>query len=176
MLQMAIVLTFGAKKPVVKVGRMAGQFAKPRSAPTETVDGVELPSYRGDIINELAFTPEARAPNPDKMLEAYTAFGGYAELAARFRERWLCRPAPGRCVEPRILRKARTVRRISRWRARVSDALEFMEACGVTSETSHRMKQVSYYTSHEALLLPYEEALTRVGFDHRRDSGTGPRI
>ncbi|MBR9765300.1 MAG: 3-deoxy-7-phosphoheptulonate synthase, partial [Rhodobacteraceae bacterium] len=72
MLQMAMVLTFGAKVPVVKVGRMAGQFAKPRSAPTETIGGVELPSYRGDIINELAFTPEARIPNPGKMLQAYT--------------------------------------------------------------------------------------------------------
>src|SRR6056297_1502331 len=84
MLQMAMVLTYGAKVPVVKVGRMAGQFAKPRSAPTETVDGVELPSYRGDIINELAFTPEARIPNPEKMLQAYTQAAATLNLLRAF--------------------------------------------------------------------------------------------
>ena len=84
MLQMAMVLTFGAKVPVVKVGRMAGQFAKPRSAPTETVDGVELPSYRGDIINELAFTPESRIPDPKKMLQAYTQAAATLNLLRAF--------------------------------------------------------------------------------------------
>ena len=161
MLQMAIVLTFGAKKPVVKVGRMAGQFAKPRSAPTETVDGIELPSYRGDIINDLDFTPEARRPNPKKMLEAYLhsaatlnllrafASGGYADLHRV--ASWNLDFAQGE-----------NARNYGEMAARVANALEFMDACGVNSETSHRMKQVSYYTSHEALLLPYEEALTRV--------------
>lgn len=160
MLQMAIVLTFGAKKPVVKVGRMAGQFAKPRSAPTETIDGVELPSYRGDIINDLPFTPEARIPKPEKMLEAYLhsaatlnllrafATGGYADLnrvAA-----WNLDFADGD-----------NANEYKQMAGKISAALEFMDACGVNSATAKRMEQVDYYTSHEALLLPYEEALTR---------------
>ncbi|MDA7424272.1 class II 3-deoxy-7-phosphoheptulonate synthase [Thalassococcus lentus] len=161
MLQMAMVLTYGAKVPVVKVGRMAGQFAKPRSAPTETVDGLELPSYRGDIINELAFTPEARIPDPKKMLQAYTqaaatlnllrAFstGGYADVhqvhswtlgftesekAARFRE----------------------------MANRISDTLDFISAAGLDSDQEPSLQTVDFYTSHESLLLEYEEALCRL--------------
>ena len=161
MLQMAMVLTYGAKVPVIKVGRMAGQFAKPRSAPTETVDGVELPSYRGDIINELDFTEAARIPDPAKMLKAYTqasatlnllrAFsqGGYADMhqvhawtlgftaseeAAKYRE----------------------------MAGRISDALDFMKAAGIDSDNQHVLHSVDFYTSHEGLLLEYEEALTRL--------------
>ena len=160
MLQMAIVLTFGAKKPVVKVGRMAGQFAKPRSAPTETIDGVELPSYRGDIINDLPFTPEARIPKPEKMLEAYLhsaatlnllrafATGGYADLNRVVA--WNLHCADGE--------NANEYKQMAN---KISASLEFMNACGVNSATAKRMEQVDYYTSHEALLLPYEEALTR---------------
>ena len=161
MLQMAIVLTWGAKKPVVKVGRMAGQFAKPRSAPTETKDGVELPSYRGDIVNELDFTPDARRPKPEKMLEAYLhsaatlnllrafASGGYADLhrvAA-----WNLDFAAGENGAS-----------YTAMAERVRDALAFMEACGVDADASPKFTEVDYFTSHEALLLPYEEALTRV--------------
>ncbi|MDC0737292.1 3-deoxy-7-phosphoheptulonate synthase class II [Cognatishimia sp. SS12] len=161
MLQMAMVLTYGAKVPVVKVGRMAGQFAKPRSAPTETVNGVELPSYRGDIINDLDFTAESRIPNPEKMLQAYTqaaatlnllrAFstGGYADVhqvhswTLGFTER----------------------ENAAKYRAmaeRISDALDFMSAAGVNSNLSHALHTVNFYTSHEGLLLEYEEALTRL--------------
>jgi 3-deoxy-7-phosphoheptulonate synthase len=161
MLQMAMVLTYGAKVPVVKVGRMAGQFAKPRSAPTEVKDGVELPSYRGDIINELDFTPEARIPNPSKMLQAYTqsaaslnllrAFstGGYADVhqvhawTLGFTER----------------ENAAKYRELAN---NISDALDFMRAAGVTQETAHTLQSVDFYTSHEALLLEYEEALCRI--------------
>ncbi|APX24868.1 MAG: 3-deoxy-7-phosphoheptulonate synthase class II [Rhodobacteraceae bacterium] len=161
MLQMAMVLTYGAKVPVVKVGRMAGQFAKPRSAPTETVDGVELPSFRGDIINELAFTPEARIPNPQKMLQAYTqaaatlnlirAFstGGYADVHQV--HQWTLGFTEGQ--------KAARYREMA---GRISDTLDFMKAAGVDSNRSAALHQVNFYTSHESLLLEYEEALTRV--------------
>ncbi len=166
MLQMAIVLTHGAKVPVIKLGRMAGQFAKPRSAPTEVIDGVELPSYRGDIINELAFTPEARIPDPKKMLRAYTqaaatlnlirAFstGGYADV----------HQVHGWTLGFTDNERAEKYREIAN---RISDTLDFMAAAGVTSETAHTLQSVEYYTSHESLLLEYEEALCR------QDSQTG---
>ncbi len=161
MLQMAMVLTFGAKVPVIKVGRMAGQFAKPRSAPTETVNGVELPSYRGDIINELDFTAESRIPDPSKMLQAYTqaaatlnllrAFstGGYADM----------RDIHGWTLGFTESEKAAKFRAMAN---RISDALDFMEAAGINSAHEHELHTVDFYTSHESLLLEYEEALTRL--------------
>jgi len=161
MLQMAMVLTYGAKVPVVKVGRMAGQFAKPRSAPTEVKDGVELPSYRGDIINELDFTPESRIPNPRKMLEAYTqaaatlnllrAFstGGYADVHKV--HSWTL----GFTEDE----KAERYRDVAN---RISDTLDFMAAAGVDSDRAHALQTVDFYTSHEALLLEYEESLCRL--------------
>ncbi len=166
LLQMAIVLTFGAKVPVVKVGRMAGQFAKPRSAPTEVVDGVELPSYRGDIINGFDFTAQARVPDPARMLQAYTqaaaslnllrAFskGGFADIHRV--HSWTLGFAGGENAE--------------RYRAlsdRISDALDFMNAAGVNGDSAAAISEVDFYTSHEALLLEYEEALCRI------DSTTG---
>ncbi len=166
MLQMAMVLTYGAKVPVVKVGRMAGQFAKPRSAPTETVDGVELPSYRGDIINDLPFTAAARIPNPKKMLQAYTqaaaslnlvrAFstGGYADVHQV--HSWTMGFTRGE--------NAAKYREMAQ---RISDTLDFMKAAGVDSSRAHTLQTVDFYTSHEALLLEYEEALCRI------DSTTG---
>ncbi len=162
MLQMAVVLTYGAKMPVVKIGRMAGQFAKPRSAPTETLEGVELPSYRGDIINDIAFTPEARIPDPERMLRAYTqasaslnllrAFskGGYADISQ---------------IHNWTLESTRNQPGYERFQAlagQIDDALAFMAAAGINPETSRALREVSYYTSHEALLLEYEEALCRV--------------
>jgi 3-deoxy-7-phosphoheptulonate synthase len=161
MLQMAMVLTYGAKVPVIKVGRMAGQFAKPRSAPTETIDGLELPSYRGDIINELEFTPQARLPDPAKMLQAYTqaaatlnlirAFstGGYADVNQV--HSWTLGFTEGE--------KAAKYREVAN---RISDTLDFMKAAGVTQDTAHTLQSVEFYTSHEGLLLEYEEALTRL--------------
>ena len=161
MLQMAMVLTYGAKVPVVKVGRMAGQFAKPRSAPTEVVGGMELPSYRGDIINELAFAPEARRPNPSKMLQAYTqaaatlnllrAFstGGYADVHQV--HSWTLGFTESD--------KAKEYRDMAR---SISDALDFMTAAGLDSERAPSLQTVDFYTSHESLLLEYEEALTRL--------------
>jgi 3-deoxy-7-phosphoheptulonate synthase len=166
MLQMAIVLTWGAKVPVVKVGRMAGQFAKPRSAAMETVGGVELPSYKGDIINGFDFTPEARIPDPARMLQAYTqsaaslnllrAFstGGYADIHRV--QSWIA----GFTEED----EAKRYREIA---TRIQDAMDFMAAAGVTSDTAKSLATVDFYTSHEALLLEYEEALARI------DSTTG---
>ncbi|MAC80742.1 MAG: 3-deoxy-7-phosphoheptulonate synthase class II [Rhodobacteraceae bacterium] len=160
MLQMAMVLTYGAKVPVIKVGRMAGQFAKPRSAPTETVNGVELPSYRGDIINDLAFTPESRIPDPGKMLQAYTqaaatlnlirAFstGGFADMNRV--HAWTLGFADGP--------EAERYREIAN---RIQDSIDFMAAAGIDQGNSHEFSTVDFYTSHESLLLEYEEALTR---------------
>jgi 3-deoxy-7-phosphoheptulonate synthase len=169
-LQLAVVLTYVAKVRVVKIGRVAGQFAKPRSAGTETVDGVELPSYRGDIINKLEFTPEARIPNPDNMLQAYTqsaaslnllrAFsqGGYADIH-RVHE-WTLGFANA----------AGAADKYKRWADRISDSLDFMSAAGVNSDNTHALHTVNFYTSHEALLLEYEEAMCRV------DSTTGTPV
>ena len=166
MLQMAVVLTYGAKCPVIKVGRMAGQFAKPRSSDTEIINGLELPSYRGDIINDIAFNSEARKPNPKRMLQAYAqsaaslnllrAFsqGGYADI--HHVHSWTLGFLDGDGAE-----KYETVAN------RISDALDFMTAAGVTSKNSHTLGAVDFYTSHEALLLEYEEALCRI------DSTTG---
>ena len=166
MLQMAVVLTFGAKCPVVKVGRVAGQFAKPRSAATETVGGVELPSYRGDIINDIDFTPEARIPDPRRMLQAYTQAaaslnllraltqGGYADIHRV--HSWTLG-----------FTESDEAERYRDLASRISDSLDFMTAAGVTGETAHSLASVDFYTSHEALLLEYEEALCRV------DSTTG---
>ena len=162
LLQMAVVLTFGARKPVVKVGRMAGQFAKPRSAPMETVEGVELPSYKGDIINGFDFTPEDRIPDPARMEQAYLqsaatlnllrafAQGGFADLhrvAA-----WNLGFAKGGPQSERYMAMAE----------RIQTAVDFMSATGVTSDSAHELRGVSYYTSHEALLLEYEEKLARL--------------
>jgi 3-deoxy-7-phosphoheptulonate synthase len=167
MLQMAVVLTFGAKCPVVKIGRMAGQFAKPRSAATEVVGGVELPSYRGDIINDFAFEPEARTPDPQRMLQAYLqaaatlnlvrAFsqGGYADINRV--HSWTLDFTNGGSGYEQYHKLAN----------RISDALDFMQAAGVGPETADTLHRVDFYTSHEALLLEYEEALCRI------DSTTG---
>ena len=169
-LQMAVVLTYGARRPVVKVGRVAGQFAKPRSAPTETVDGVELPSYKGDIINGFEFTPEARIPDPDRMLQAYLqsaaslnllrafAGGGYADLQRV--QSW----------NLGFAQKSPEAERYEALARRISESLDFMDACGVNPITSEPMRTAHFYTSHEALLLQYEEALTRI------DSVTGKPV
>ncbi|WP_341207175.1 3-deoxy-7-phosphoheptulonate synthase class II [uncultured Sphingomonas sp.] len=166
-LQMAVVLTFASKLPVVKVGRMAGQFAKPRSANTETIDGVELPSYRGDNVNDIAFTAESRIPDPERMIRSYAqsaatlnllrafAQGGYANLHQV--HRWT-HDFMGR--SPWAKKYAETADRIG-------EALDFMEACGISPDTVPQLSQTTFYTSHEALLLPFEQALTR------QDSLTG---
>ena len=162
LLQMAIVLTFGAACPVVKVGRLAGQFAKPRSSPTEVVDGVELPSYRGDMINAMEFAEDARRADPDRLMQAYSqaaatlnllrafAQGGYADLhqVHRWNLGFVARSPQGE--------------RYQEMAERLTETLAFMEACGLTSEATPQIRETEFFTSHEALLLQYEEALTRV--------------
>ena len=162
MLQMAVVLTFGASKPVVKVGRLAGQFGKPRSSPTETIDGVTLPSYRGDNINAMGFTREERTPDPERLIRAYSqssatlnlvrAFtqGGYADI--RNVHSWMLG----------FVERSPLAERYQELADQISQALKFMEACGVTSDTVPQLSKVDVYTSHEALLLGYEEAMTRI--------------
>ena len=161
MLQMAMVLTYGAKVPVVKVGRMAGQMAKPRSADTETVGGVELPSYRGDIINGFDFTPESRIPDPERMTQAYMQAAATLNLLRAF--------STGGFANVHEVHKwtlgftdQNEVAKYSDMAARISDTLDFMEAAGLSTETNHELQTVDFYTSHEALLLEYEEALCRL--------------
>ncbi|MDZ4760189.1 MAG: 3-deoxy-7-phosphoheptulonate synthase class II [Alphaproteobacteria bacterium] len=160
-LQMAVALTFAGGKPVVKVGRIAGQFAKPRSAPIETIDGVTLPSYRGDNINGMEFTPEARAPDPARLMQAYAqsaatlnllrafAQGGYASLINI--HKWM----------QDFVDRSPSGERYKALAARITDAMQFMAACGITPETTPALEQTDFYTSHEALLLGYEQAMTR---------------
>lgn len=161
MLQMAMVLTFGAKVPVVKVGRMAGQFAKPRSAPTETSNGVELPSYRGDIINGFDFTPESRVPDPDRMLQAYTQAAASLNLLRAYSKGGFAdvNRVHGWTLGFTEADEAEKYRDMAN---RIQDALDFMRAAGMTADNNNDLKTVDFYTSHEALLLEYEEALTRV--------------
>lgn len=161
-LQMAVVLTYSGGSPVVKVGRIAGQFAKPRSSPTEKRDGMELPSYRGDIVNGIDFTAEARTPDPRRQIEAYRqsaatlnllrafAHGGYANLASV--HQWMLG----------FVKDSPQSRRYMELADRISEALDFMRACGLDLESHPELRATDLYTSHEALLLGFEEAMTRV--------------
>ncbi|MGZ8300450.1 MAG: class II 3-deoxy-7-phosphoheptulonate synthase [Rhodoplanes sp.] len=161
-LQMAVVLTYAAASPVVKVGRIAGQFAKPRSAATEKRGDVELPSYRGDIINDNEFTAEARRPDPRRQLQAYRqsaatlnllrafAQGGYANLGSL--HQWMLG----------FVKDSPQARRYMELADQISEALAFMRACGLNLESHPELRTTDLYTSHEALLLGYEEAMTRV--------------
>jgi 3-deoxy-7-phosphoheptulonate synthase len=167
LLQMAVVLTFGASMPIVKVGRIAGQFAKPRSAPTESQNGIELPSYRGDIVNRIDFTPDGRRPDPNRLMQAYTqsaatmnllrafAGGGFADLHNV--HRW----------NLGFAEKLPAAEKYKEMANRISEALSFMEACGITPDSAPQLRTTDFYTSHEALLLNYEQALTR------KDSASG---
>ncbi len=167
LLQMAVVLTFAGKQPVIKVGRMAGQFSKPRSSATEVIDGVELPSYLGDNINGIEFTPEARIPDPQRLLQAYSqsastlnllrAFstGGYANL--RQVHQWTLD----------FMGRSPWADKFAAMADRIGEAMDFMAACGIDPMTVPQLQGTSFYTSHEALHLAYEQAMTR------QDSLTG---
>ncbi len=162
LLQMAVVLTYSSRMPVIKMGRIAGQFAKPRSEPTETQNGVTLPTYRGDIINDIEFTEAGRVPDPARMLKAYSqaaaslnllrafAQGGYADLQRV--HRWTLD----------FVRGSRQAERYQNYADRIADSMAFMAAVGISGETAPIIRTVDFFTSHESLLLPYEQALTRV--------------
>ena len=161
-LQMAVVLTFAGGQPVVKVGRIAGQFAKPRSSPTETIDGVEYPIYRGDIINDSAATIDGRVPDPERQIMAYRqsaatlnllrafAQGGYANL--EHVHQWTLG----------FLKDSPASAQYEELSSRITEAMGFMRACGITAETAPQLRSTDFFTSHEALLLGYEQAMTRV--------------
>ncbi|MFC4351211.1 class II 3-deoxy-7-phosphoheptulonate synthase [Fodinicurvata halophila] len=161
LLQMAVVLTFGASCPVIKVGRMAGQFAKPRSADTETQDGVELPSYRGDIVNGIEFTEEARQPDPQRMLRAYNQAAATLNLLRAFAQGGFADLYKVHQWNLRFVEDSAQGQRYEELSSRIDEALAFMEACGVTPQTVQQLRETDFYTSHEALLLPYEEPLVR---------------
>lgn len=163
MLQMAVVLTYAAARPVVKVGRIAGQFAKPRSADTETRDGVTLPSYRGDIVNGSDFTPEARAPQPERLLRAYSASAATLNLLRALAGGGFADLHQLHAWTTDFVKASPQGQRYEELADRIGEALAFMEACGLTAERTPQLHAVDFYTSHEALLLPYEEALTRPG-------------
>jgi len=166
-LQMAFVLTFGAAMPIVKIGRLAGQFAKPRSAPTETQGDVTLDSYRGDMVNAMPFTPEDRTPDPDRLMRVYNqsastlnllrafAQGGYADLHKV--HEWT----------HSFIADSSEAERYKDMADRLDETLGFMAACGLTADNTPQLRETNFYTAHEALLLNYEQALTRV------DSTTG---
>ncbi len=161
-LQMTVALMFGASRPVVKVGRVAGQFAKPRSAPMESKDGQEFPSYRGDMVNRIDFTEEARKADPENLLKVYhqsaatlnylraLALGGYASLRniSRWNQNFITGSPQGKRFQDIV--------------DRINDAMEFVEACGLPLDDIEQLRKADFFVSHEALLLPYEQALTRL--------------
>ena len=165
-LQMSLVLTASASVPVVKIGRIAGQFSKPRSAPTEKRDGKELPSYLGDNINGMEFTEKSRQPDAKRLFRAYSQSASTLNLLRAFSQ--------GGFADLRQVHlwnlgfiKDRTKGKYKEIEDKISDALAFMEACGINSDNNRRLRTVNFYTSHEALHLPFEQAMTRV------DSTTG---
>ncbi|RTJ89266.1 3-deoxy-7-phosphoheptulonate synthase class II [Campylobacter jejuni] len=162
LLQMAIVLTFAGGCPVVKIGRIAGQFAKPRSSDFEELNGISLPSYRGDIINGFEFSEQARIPDPHRMLEAYYQSATTLNLLRGFAKGGLADLHEVHRWNLRFLKKSELHKQYTDISEKISQALAFMEACGINTSNTPSLREVSVYTSHEALLLPYEEALTRV--------------
>ena len=166
-MQMAVILSFASGVPVTKVGRLAGQFAKPRSSPIEEKNGVKLPSYLGDMINGIEFNESSRVPNPDRMLQAYNqaastqnllrafAYGGYADLSTI--QNW----------NLDFVKKSKQGSNFKIVADRISECLRFIDACGINNENVRQLSETSFYISHEALLLPYETAFTRI------DSTTG---
>ncbi|MEO1954200.1 MAG: 3-deoxy-7-phosphoheptulonate synthase class II [Campylobacterales bacterium] len=161
MLQMAVVMTYAGGLPVVKVGRMAGQFAKPRSSNTETIDGITLDSYRGDIINGSEFTKEARVPDPKRMIKAYNQASATQNLLRAFASGGLADLHQVHQWTTDFAQKNDVMQKYEKLAEDISNSLKFMEACGVTSKTYRTLRETDFYTSHEALLLPYEEAFTR---------------
>jgi 3-deoxy-7-phosphoheptulonate synthase len=163
-LQMAVVLTYGASVPIVKIGRLAGQFAKPRSGPTETRDGVELPAYRGDAVDGFDFTPQARTHDPDRMLRAYHCAAVTLNLCRAFTTGGYADLHQVHAWNQDFVRQSPSGQRYERLAGEIDRALSFMRACSADPD---ELRTVEFYASHEALLLPYEQALTRI------DSRTG---
>ncbi len=164
LLQMALVLTYAASVPVVKIGRIAGQFAKPRSQPMESRDGIELPAYRGEAVNGLEFTPESRRPDPERLVRAYHSAAATLNLARAFTHGGYADLHQAHAWNQDFVAQSPAGQRYEQLAGEIDRALAFMEACGIDPEELHG---VEFYSSHEALLLEYERALTRI------DSRTG---
>ncbi|MDM7859909.1 3-deoxy-7-phosphoheptulonate synthase class II [Alteromonas sp. ASW11-36] len=162
LLQMAIVLTFAGRCPVTKVARMAGQYAKPRSADTETINGVTLPSYRGDIINSFEFTPEAREPDPNRLLDAYHRSASTLNLLRAFAQGGLADLQQVNRWNMAFVENNPLKERYSDMATRIQDTLDFMNVIGINASNTGTLHETSLFTSHEALLLNYEQSLTRI--------------
>ena len=160
-LQMAVVLTFGASLPIVKVGRVAGQYAKPRSSPVEALDGIELPSYRGDMINAMPFTEKDRVPDPKRLLRVYEQSAATLNLLRAFAQGGLADLTKVHSWVTKFISGTPEAERFQELAGRIQESLNFMRACGITPETARPLAETDFYTSHEALLLNYEESLTR---------------
>jgi len=167
LLQMAVVLTFGGQSPVIKIGRMAGQFAKPRSADNETIGDVTLPSYRGDIINGIDFNEASRVPDPVRMLKAYHQASSTLNLLRAFAQGGLADLHQVHQWNLSFVDKSPQGERYQHLADMIDDTLAFMKACGISPDNTPQIRETQFFTSHEALLLPYEQALTR------QDSLTG---
>ena len=167
LMQMAIVLTFAGRRPVTKIARTAGQFAKPRSAAREEIDGVSLPSFRGDIIHSAKADADARIPDPERMLQAYHQSASTLNLLRAFAQGGLADLHQVHRWNMSFVEASPSKNRYLEMSERIEDALGFMEVCGITSQTAPSIRETQLFTSHEALLLNYEEALSRI------DSFTG---
>src|SRR3954452_19115484 len=166
-LQMAVVLTYGSGVPTVKLGRIAGQFAKPRSSPTERVGDLELPAFRGHMVNDLTPTPDARVPDPERLLTAYNQAASTLNLVRAFTKGGFADLRQVHAWNQEFVASSSEGLRYERIATGIERAMRFMKACGIDLEESAQLHQVDFYTSHEALILGYEEALTR------QDSLTG---
>ena len=166
-LQMSLVLTYSASLPVIKLGRIAGQFSKPRSAPTENIDGVELPSYLGDNINGIEFNKKSRIPDPKRLFKAYSQSASTLNLIRAFANGGFADLKMVHTWNLGFIKKSPEAKKFKELEDKISDALSFMDACGINSDFNRRLKTVNFWTSHEALLLPFEQSMTRV------DSTTG---
>ena len=160
-LQMSVVLTYGSGVPTVKIGRIAGQFAKPRSSPTEQRDGLELPSFRGDMVNDIAFEPAARRPDPERLMRGYHQSASTLNLLRAFTKGGYADLAQVHSWNQDFVTSSPEGRRYENLAAEIERALRFMSACGIDLDAELQLHQVDCYTSHEALLLDYEAALTR---------------
>jgi len=161
-LQMSLVLTYSASLPVIKLGRIAGQFSKPRSSPIENIDGVELPSYLGDNINGIEFNEKSRVPDPKRLFKAYSQSASTLNLIRAFSHGGFADLKKVHTWNLGFIKKTPAAKKFKELEDKIADALSFMDACGINSDFNRRLKTVNFWTSHEALLLPFEQAMTRV--------------
>ena len=161
LLQMAVILTYGSSIPIIKIGRIAGQFAKPRSSDVEIIDGIELPSYRGDMINDMEFNKTARQPDPQRLIDGYEQSAATLNLIRAFAQGGMANLEKVHEWTLGFLNNTPETDKYREIANRISESLDFMKACGLTSSSVSQLRETDFFTSHEALLLNYEEALTR---------------